>query len=112
MKKVIITLHQGLGLLKYQNAEALQNDLKKEAEEGPSGLKTMYTWPIHIYEDHEPALDNFLQALDDLAEASDHLSPVEVMVIAEPVDKFLKYFFSTNFLKKVGYYNDIRVIGS
>lgn len=104
MKKVIITLHQGLGLLKYQNAEALQNDLKKEAEEGPSGLKTIYTWPIHIYEceDHEQALDNFLQALDDLAEASDHLSPVELMLIAEPVGKFLMYFFSPNFLKKAG----------
>ena len=102
MKNVIITLHQGFGLLKYQNAEALQNDLKKEAEEGPSGLKTMYTWPVTVWEDHEPALDNFLQALDDLAEAADHLSPAELGIIAEPLGKFLKYYFSPNFLKKAG----------
>ena len=102
MKKVIITLHQGLGLLKYQNAEALQNDLKKEAEEGPCGLKTMYTWPVNIWEDHESSLENFLQALDDLAEASDHLSPAELGTIAEAVGKFMKYYFSPSFLKKAG----------
>ena len=102
MKKIIITLHQGFGLLKYQNAEKLQNDIKKEAEEGPCGLKTMYTWPVHIWEDHEEHLDSFLQALDDLAEASDHLSPAELGTIAEAVGKFMKYYFSPSFLKKAG----------
>ena len=102
MKKVIIALHQGSGLVKYQNAEALQNDLAKEAKEGSLGLKTMYTWPINIWKDHETHLDSFLQALDDLAEASDHLTPAELGLIAEPVGKFMLYFFSPSFLKKGG----------
>lgn len=102
MKEVIITLHQGLGLLKYQDPSKLQADLVKEGEEGPCGLKTMYTWPIDIWEDHEPQLNNFLQALDDLAEASDHLTPAELGQLADPIGKFLKYYFSPNFLKKAG----------
>lgn len=102
MKEVIITLHKGLGLLKYQTPEALQADLVQEGQEGPEGLKTMYTWPIMIDPDHEENLTRFISALDDMSEAADHLAPAELGIIAEPVGKFLKYFFSPNFLKKAG----------
>lgn len=102
MKKVIITLHQGLGLLKYQTPEDLQADLVQEGKEGPCGLKTMYTWPIMIDPGHECDLTRFISALDDMSEAADNLTPAELGLIAEPVGKFLKYFFSPNFLKKAG----------